>query len=230
MNINDLRPARDFARHFGVKAVVYGGPGSGKTPLINTAPRPVMLACEPGLLSMRGSTVPTFQAFTPDLIDEFFKWLFGSNEAKNFDTIAVDSASQMAEIYLAGAEKGTSKSGNKMHGLAAYGEMAKRTLEHLEPLYFMMHKHAYIICKQELSEEGNLKVKRPYFPGNMLPASIPYKYDQVLHLDIQNIPGHGQYKAFRCIGTIDVMARDRTGQLSEFEPPNFGELIKKAIS
>jgi hypothetical protein len=62
MDIRSLRPARDFAVQYGVKAIVYGPPGSGKTPVINTAPRPVMLVCEPGLLSMRTSTVPTFFA------------------------------------------------------------------------------------------------------------------------------------------------------------------------
>src|SRR6266550_5669972 len=115
MDQRSLRPARDFAINFGVKAVIYGPAGSGKTPIINTAPRPVMLACEPGLLSMRGSTVPSWQGYTPETIDEFFKWFFNSTETKNFDTLAVDSTSHMADIYLQAALK-TNK-----HGLQAYG-------------------------------------------------------------------------------------------------------------
>lgn len=223
MRYEDLRPARDFARNFGVKAVIYGPPGTGKTPIINTAPRPILLACEPGLLSMRGSTVPTYQAFTSDKIDEFFEWLFKSAESKNFDTVGIDSATQMAEIYLQGAQR-TNK-----HGLAAYGEMARNTIKQLEGLYFMMYKHVYLIAKQEIINTDNIRVKRPYFPGQQLPTEVPYKYDQILHLDIQNIPGAGHHKAFRCVGTIDVMARDRTGNLAEFEPPNFGQLVTKAM-
>lgn len=222
--MSNLRPARDFAQNFGVKAVVYGGAGSGKTPVINTCPRPVLLCCEPGMLSMRGSTVPTFQAFTPELIDEFFTWFFNSNESKNFDTIAIDSASHMAEIYLQSALK------SNKHGLAAYGEMATKTLKHLNILYFTQYKHAYVIAKQEIINENGLTLRRPYFPGKQLPVEMPHKYDQILHLDIQNIPGMGQYKAFRCVGSIDVMARDRTGMLNEFEPPNFGALITKCMS
>jgi len=118
MDIRSLRPAKDFAINYGVKAIVYGPPGKGKTPIISSAPRPVMLACEPGMLSMRNSTVPTWPAFTADKIDEFFKWCFHSNETKNFDTICVDSVSQMAEIYLQKATK------DNKHGLAAYGQMA----------------------------------------------------------------------------------------------------------
>lgn len=221
MNLQSLKPAKDFAIRFGVKAVVYGPAGSGKTPIINTAPRPLLLACEPGLLSMRNSMVPTFQAFTAKLIDEFFEWFFKSTETKNFDTIAVDSGSHMAEVYLERAKQ------NNKHGLAAYGQMAEDSLEHLNGLYWMQQKHVYLIAKQEITDKG---FKRPYFPGRQLPIEMPHKYDQILNLDIHNIPGMGQYKAFRCWGTIDTLARDRTGMLNEFEEPNFGKLVQKAMS
>lgn len=224
MNLNSLRPAKDFAIQYGVKAVIYGPPGSGKTPVLNTAPRPVMLACEPGLLSMRNSIVPTFPAFTADAVDEFFKWLFHSNETKNFDTIAVDSVSQMCEIYLQAAIK-TNK-----HGMAAYGEMARRSLEQINGLYFLQQKHTYLIAKQELKDQTGIAMKRPYFPGQQLPVEVPHKYDCVLQLDIHNVPMVGQTKAFRCIGSIDTVARNRTGNLNEFEEPNFGKLVQKCMA
>lgn len=230
MDARSLRPAKEFAQKFGVKALIYGPPGSGKTPIINSAPRPLLLACEPGLLSMRNSMVPTFQAFTSDLIDEFFKWFSSdTTEVKNFDTIAVDSTSQMAEIYLNAALTGKSKAGNKMHGLAAYGDMATRTIEHLEKLFFMPNKHVYLIAKENVANENGATYKKPQYPGNMLNDSIPYKYDCVLRLAIHNIPGAGQHKAFRCIGSIDEMARNRTGDLMEFEPPDFGALVAKCM-
>lgn len=223
MNIRDLKPARDFAQCFGIKAVIFGPAGSGKTPIINTAPRPVLLACEPGLLSMRGSNVPTWQGYTPETINAFFQWFFNSEETKNFDTLAVDSTSHMAEIYLQAAHK-TNK-----HGLAAYGEMATETLKHLNTLYYTRQKHTYLIAKQEIINENGLTLKRPYYPGRQLPIELPHKYDQILQLDIQNVPGVGQRKAFRCQSSIDVLARDRTGQLSEFEPPDFAAIVRKAM-
>lgn len=224
MNLASLRPAKDFALNYGVKAIVYGPPGSAKTPLINTAPRPVLLACEPGLLSMRGSNVPTWQGFTPAAIDDFFKWFFHSAETKNFDTLAIDSTSQMASIYLQDAEK-TNK-----HGLAAYGEMARRTMEHLNALYYTQYKHTYLIAKQELHTEGGFVIKRPYYPGKQLPVDLPHLYDAILQLDIQNVPGQGQTRAFRCRQSIDVVARNRTGTLDEFEPPDIGYIYRKAMA
>jgi hypothetical protein len=224
MNLSSLRPAKDFAINYGVKSIIYGPAGSGKTPLINTAPRPILMACEPGLLSMRNSMVPTFIASDAKRIDEFWEWVFNSNETKNFDTIGVDSVSQMCEIYLEKANK------ENKHGLAAYGQMATDVLKQLDKLYFLQYKHTYLIAKLEVKNGAVGSFSRPYYPGQQLPVAMPHKYDQILHLDIHNVPSVGQVRSFQCAPTIDVMARDRTGQLNMFEEPDFGKLVQKAMS
>lgn len=230
MKIGDLKPASAFARQYGFKSIVYGPPGSAKTPIINTAPRPVLLACESGMLSMRGSNVPTCEAHTPEAIDDFFKWFFHSGETKNFDTLAIDSGSHLCEIYLISLLNGTSKGGNKVHGQAAYGEMARLVMNHLRPLFYTQFKHTYIIAKQEFTNLNNISYARPYFPGKYLPVEIPHLYDAILNLNVHNVPGQGQIRAFRCNGGIDMMARDRSGRLNEYEPPDFGSLVAKAMS
>lgn len=217
MNINDLREAKEFAKTFGCKCVVYGPPGVGKTPIINTAPRPVLLATEPGLLSMRNSKVPTWVAPTKNKIDEFFKWFEHSAEAKNFDTLAIDSTSQMCNIAL---DESTSK-----HGLAQYGDMADYVYPYLKRLYYLPAKHMYLVAKEELTTDGK---RRPLYPGKFLPAEIPHLYDCILRVARVPIPNVGEQIAFQCNGTYDVVARNRTGTLADFEPPDFAALIKKA--
>lgn len=226
MQMSDLKAANEFSRHYGAKTLVYGAPGSAKTPLINTCPRPLMLACEPGLLSMRGSQVPTFQAFTGKAIDDFMKWFHESNERKNFDTLAIDSVSQLADIYLQEALSGTSQSGNKKHGLAAYGDMATKVMNHLRPIFFTQNIHTYLICK-EGTKDG---MKWPYAPGQQLLTEIPHLFDFILHLGVHNVPGIGQKLSFQCNQSFDVLARNRTGNLADFEQPDMGMLIKKAMS
>lgn len=225
MQAKDLRPAKAFAQRNGVKALVYGGPGAGKTPVFNTAPRPLLLAIEPGLLSMRNSDVPTWNAPTVERIEEFFLWFFQSAEAKQFDTLGVDSVSEMAEVYLA-----------KMlvkhaHGLKAYGETAEAVLKHVNKLYFMPEKHLYLICKQTAEVENGVSKRRPYFPGKQLNAEIPHKFDEIFHLGLHNIPGVvGQQKAFCTADQFDLMARDRSGSLNMFEPPDLTAIFKKAMA
>lgn len=231
MDIRDLRAAGEHAQNFGVKAIVFGPAGGGKTPILNTATRPVLLATEAGLLSMRGSTIPTYEAYTSQRIDEFFKWFFNSTETKNFDTLGIDSGSQMADIYLNAALKGTSKSGNKKHGMAAYGEMATDTMEHLRTLFYTRYKHVYLICKEQIADVDFQSLRRPYFPGQVLPVDVPHLYDFILRLAKTNIPGVvGEQLAFQCVGTMNIMARNRTGNLNDFEPPHFGKLVEKAMN
>lgn len=225
MDQRDLKMAHEFANSYGFKSIVYGAAGTGKTPLINTAPRPLLLACEPGLLSMRGSNVPTYHATDVSKIEEFFKWFLNSKEADQFDTLAVDSVSFMCDMYLEAGEKAGMK-----HGQQLYGYMAKKVMKHLLNLYFYKNKHMYLICKEEILDVNGSSYKRPYFPGKVLPASAPGQYDAILYLTKAFIPGvQGEQLAFKCIGGYDIMARNRTGTLSEYEPPNFSDIVAKAM-
>ncbi len=224
MDITHLRAAHEFAKAFGFKALVYGAAGTGKTPLFSTAPRPLLLACEPGLLSMRGSTVPTYQAFTVKEIEAFFEWFFNSAEANQFDTLGWDSLTYACEIYLEEGKK-TIK-----HGLQLYGDMAEKIIKNVLKLYFMRNKNLYLICKEEILDLNGTAYKRPSFPGKVLPVQIPGQFDAILYLCKTHIPGvQGEQLAFRCNGSYDVMARNRTGLLNDYEPPNFSELVRKAM-
>jgi len=223
MNASDLKEAREFAQNYGVKALVYGGPGSGKTPLVNTAPRPVLLAVEPGLLSMRTSRVPTRLAPTWKDIADFFEWFFKSNEAKQFDTLGIDSASQICEIHLRDNPRKVA------HGLQSYGKMAEDCGDIFHKLYYLQQKHIYMICKQEVEQTDGGSKLRPYFPGKDLNIKTPHLYDEVLQLGTFSVPGAGQVKAFQCHSSFDSYCRDRTGNLSQFEPPDLSALFAKCM-
>lgn len=226
MNINQLKPASQLAQRFGVKCVVYGGPGAGKTPVVKTAPRPVMCVVEPGMLSMRDADhVLAWDAYTADRIDEFFKWFFGSNESKQFDTLAIDSISQLAEIILT-QELNRCKDGRK-----AYGEMSRRVMDIVNNLYYYPQKHIYLIAKQTNSDENGVIVKRPFFPGQDLNVKIPHMYDEILHMGENLIPGVPKaVTCFRCIPAFNVTARDRSGRLYEFEPPDLSYIFAKCMT
>lgn len=219
----DLKPAGELARRMGVKSVIYGPPGSGKTPVINTAPRPVLLAVEPGLLSMRNSNVMTYEAYTVPRILEFFQWFFGSNESRNFDTLAIDSGSQIAEDFLSDELR------KKTDKRALYGNMSDRVMSLMNQLYHLPQKHIVIICKQDYSDVNGVVMKRPKFPGQDLHTKIPHLFDLVMHYDTYQVPGVGDAKALRCWGGYDTTCRDRSGRLAEFEQPNLTQIINKIM-
>lgn len=235
MNASQLVPAHKLAMRYGVKMLCYGAPGSGKTPLVNTAPRPVLLVTEPGMLSMRTSNVPCWVADTPSRIGEFFDWVRGSAEVKNFDTICVDSVSQMAETILA------QMMDKFRDGRKAYGEMSSACMEHLDLLFFMQQKHVYLIAKESVIETVNpvatttgiqiqtTQSKSYFFPGKDLHTKVGHRYDLIAHAERAMIPGHGEQRVLRTKPTDSIIARDRSGLLDEFEPHNLAALFTKAM-
>lgn len=230
LDIRDTRPAREFAHQFGVKAIVYGRPGTGKTPIIgNTSPRPLILMSEPGMLSMKNSNTPTYPAFTEAALDEFFKWWFESAETKAFDTLIWDSVSQAAEFIVEHLQTGKSKGGNKVHGQAAYGDMGTFMMDKINRLYFQQNKHIVLIAKWETLDLGGLLYARPYFPGKMLPTRVPHLYDLITQLGQFDIPGHGPDKAFKTAEELTQMGRDRSGNLATYEPADMGKIIAKCM-
>ena len=223
MNTSQLRPAHELAGRFGCKAIAYGGPGSAKTPLVNTCPRPVMCVTEPGMLSMRTSKVPCWEANTPERIKEFFEWLKLSNETKGFDTVAVDSLSQLAEIILIRALD------QNAHGLKAYGVMSETVQEYLTQMFYMPQKHIYLICKEGINDVT--KKRTPWFPGKELPVKVPHMYDEILHIGQHNVPGFiGPVHSIQTFDTFDTLARDRSGKLNSYEEPNMSKLFAKCMT
>lgn len=235
--MSNLKPASQLARRYGVKSVVFGAPGSGKTPLMNTAPRPVLLVTEPGMLSMRGSNIPAWEAYSAPLIVEFFDWFMKSREASNFDTLGIDSISNIAEIILA------EELSKVKHGMKAYGNMSERTMKIANDLFYMPQKHIVMIAKQALVENGRQTIlqngevtyepimqKRPFFPGKDLNVKVPHLFDNVLHLGEAMVPGQPKpVRALRTKEIPEVFARDRLGNLGELEPPDLSALFTKAM-
>lgn len=228
MNIRDLVPASELAKVFGVKALCYGPAGCGKTPTIITAPSPVILVCEPGARSLsKFTTLPAYEAYSVERIDEFWLWLCGSHEAKQFQTFGADSVSQMAEIKLA---QEMARNTNK---LRAYGEMANWVDDKLKRLYFLPEKHIYLVAKEEIIDFGAGKRARPYFPGKELHVRIPHLFDCIFRME--RIP-HPDPKmagqtvpAFRTKDDGYAHARSRFEALAEYEPTDLTYVIKKAM-
>ena len=226
MNLASLKPASELAQRFGVKSLVYGPPGSGKTPLATTAPNCVMCVIEPGMLSMRAATnVPAFEANTPEKIEEFFSWLFQSAEAKKFDTVFVDSISQVAEKFLE-RELKRNKDGRK-----AYGEMSQKVCDITNGLFYMPNKHVVLTAKMVKLEMDTGICKAPFFPGKDLDTKVPHMFDELFYLGLANVPGVNQaVNAIRTKETFGITARDRSGKLAELEQPNLAQIFAKCMA
>ena len=84
----------------GVKALVYGRSEAGKTYMARTAPAPIILSAESGLLSLRDVNLPVIEVDSVAKLADIHKWLLSSHEAKQFYTVYIDSISEIAEVVL----------------------------------------------------------------------------------------------------------------------------------
>ncbi len=206
----------------GVKLLVYGAAGVGKTALIATLPAPICLSAEGGLLSIQDANLPYIEIASMDDLREAFAWCRDSNEAAGFQSVALDSISEVAEVVLAFEMK------KQKDGRAAYGEMNTTMQELIRAFRDLPGKHVYMSAKLEKSaDEMGRMLYNPGMPGKSLTQGLPYFFDEVLALRVEKDGDGNTQRALMCDGDGLWLAKDRSGKLDAWEAPDLGAIIKK---
>ena len=220
MAIN-LRTTSD-AHTNGVKIVVYGQAGAGKTSLIPTLPKPVIISAEGGLLSISDSNTPFVEVNSMESLKEAYMWVAESKEAEVFESVAIDSLSEIAEVVLAYEKR------NNKDGRAAYGEMQAQVIEIMRAFRDLKGKHVFFSAKCEKSQDETGRVLyAPSMPGNKLAQQIPYLVDEVFALRVEKDADGVSQRALMCDSDGLWIAKDRSGKLSSWEAPDLGDIIAK---
>jgi hypothetical protein len=197
----------------GLKGIVYGMSGKGKTVLGASAPRPLFLSAERGLLSLRRFNLPYINIDSLVTLRNAFDWC-STPKANQFDTLILDSLSEVAEITLA-EQKGKTKDGRK-----AYGDMAEIITEIAKDFRDIPRKHCVLICKQGTAVDGpsGARFNLPAFPGQQLEKWAPYWYDFIFQLETFSGEQPGQIvRALRTQPDQYNQAKDRSGALATWE-------------
>lgn len=206
----------------GVKMLVYGAAGAGKTSLIPTLPAPVVLSAEGGLLSIAGASVPFVEVQDMDTLREAYVWLKESAEAKPYKSVCLDSISEVAEVVLA-AELRKNKDGR-----AAYGEMNSTMAELIRAFRDLPGRHVYMSAKLEKSQdETGRMLYNPSMPGKSLTQQLPYFFDFVFPLRVERDAESKTQRALMTDSDGLWLAKSRSHQLDAWEAPDLGAIIAK---
>jgi phage nucleotide-binding protein len=205
-----------------VKLLVYGQAGAGKTSLIPTLPHPVILSAEGGLLSIADTNLPFIEVATMDDLREAYQWLTKSVEAQAFESVALDSISEIAEVVL-NTEKKTTKDPRQ-----AYGAMQEQMADIIRGFRDLPGKHVYMSAKLEKTQDEMGRVLyAPSMPGNKTGQSLPYFFDEVLALRVEKDSEGNSRRALMCDSDGLWLAKDRSGKLQVWEDADLGVIIKK---
>lgn len=206
----------------GVKLLVYGQAGAGKTTLIPTLPNPIVLSAEGGLLSIQDAETPYLEITTMAELQEAYKWLAESAEAAQFESVAIDSISEIAEVCL-NYEKKVNKDPR-----AAYGAMQEQMADIIRAFRDLPAKHVYMSAKLEKTQDEMGRILyAPSMPGNKTGQSLPYFFDEVLALRVEKDADGATQRALMCDSDGLWLAKDRSGKLDAWEAPDLTVIINK---
>lgn len=206
----------------GVKLLVYGNAGSGKTSLIPTLPNPVVFSAEGGLLSIADADLPFVEVSSYDTLMEAYRWVTEADEAKHFESIALDSISEIAEVVL-NHEKKVAKDPRQ-----AYGAMQEQMADIIRAFRDIPGKHIYFTAKcEKATDESGRILYAPSMPGNKTGQQLPYFFDEVLALRVEKDAEGLSQRALMCDSDGIWQAKDRSGKLDTWEAPDLGAIIAK---
>ena len=205
----------------GVKLLVYGQAGAGKTTLSATMPNPIIISAEGGLLSIQSADLPYIEVNSMESLREAFEYVSGP-QGEQYASVVLDSLSEIGEVVLI-AEREKNKDGR-----AAYGEMAAQMTSIIRAFRDLPGKHVLMTAKVEKAQDESGRILySPSLPGNKVAQSLPYFFDEVLALRVEKDADGVTQRALMCDSDGLWVAKDRSGRLDPWEMPDAGAIIGK---
>lgn len=223
-----MRTTQGVGRHQGVKSLVFGGAGAGKTTLMATAMgySPIILSAESGLLSLSNYNIPFFDINTIADFEEAYKWLAFSQESLQFGLVGCDSISEIAEVLL------TKLKASAKDPRQAYGDVVTDCVALLRKLRDLPGRNVLVTAKMEYIKGEGLALPKyqPSMPGSKLGAALPYLFDEVFFLGISQPDAQGKtFRYLQTCATMDKDCKDRSGLLAAYEAPDMGYILNKIL-
>ena len=223
-----LKSTKDAASS-GIKALVYGLSGIGKTALAATTgdlANTVIASAENGLLSLRQFDIDAVQIDTIDDLYSLWDWLTTDHAGLSKKWLIVDSISEIAEVILINQKKVT-VNGKLVDPRQAYGAMQDQMIALIRafrdlPLNVVMIAK----CEKAQDENGRL-LNYPSTPGNKLGQALPYMFDEVWAMRIQKDAQGFEHRVIQTQPDYNWTAKDRSGALEALEAPNLADILAK---
>lgn len=209
----------------GIKVLVYGKTGAGKTRLCATAPKPLIIAAEGGMLTLRKHTIPVIEIASYDDLLDAFTWVSENKKASRFETICLDSISEIGDIVLQEAKK------NVRDKRQAYGELLDEMMILVKKFRDLKGKHVYLSAREAklIDSEDSTVFYLPDMPGSKLGSKLPYCFDEVFRLEVAT-KNKKRVRYLRTVSTTKVEAKDRSDVLSAKEQPNLTKIFEKIVN
>lgn len=222
-----LTSTKDAAALSGMKFLVHGPAGAGKTRLCATTGEPtIIISAESGVLSLREFDIPVIEVKSLDQLYEAYDFVVNTEQGQAFKWVCLDSISEIAEVVL-NHEKKTAKDPRQ-----AYGALAEKMTDLIRAFRDLPGRNVYFSCKQERSkdEQSGAMLYFPSMPGNMLKQGVGYFFDFVFALRVEKDAEGNPTRWLQTSRDFNFEAKDRSGALDMFESPDLSAIAAKVTS
>lgn len=218
-----LVSSREAAALHGVKVLVYGQAGAGKTVLASTTGgNPIIISAEAGLLSIRDKDIPVLVVKTIQDVQEAYSFLL-SDEGAQYDWVILDSISEIADVVLS-TEKKLTKDPRQ-----AYGALQEQMADLIRAFRDLPGRNVYMSAKMERlkDEMTGAMLYAPSMPGQKLGQALPYWFDEVFALRVEKNEAGETLRLLQTASDLQYQAKDRSGALETWEAPDLANILQK---
>lgn len=222
-----LTSTKDSAAINGLKFLVHGPAGAGKTSLCATTHEPtIIISAESGLLSLRQHDIPVIEVKDLASLYEAYDFVANAAEGQQFKWVCLDSISEIGEVVL-NHERKVAKDPRQ-----AYGALAEKMTDLIRAFRDLPARNVYFSCKQERSkdEQSGAMLYFPSMPGNMLKQGVSYFFDFVFALRVEKDADGNPTRWLQTQRDFNYEAKDRSGSLDMFEAPDLSAIASKVTT
>lgn len=212
-----------------VKLTCYGQAGVGKTVLCSTAPKPLIISAEAGLLSLASQDVPVIEVANFAELQAAYAYV--KDKGVEFETICLDSISDVAEQVLDQAmddlRRTSLAEGKNMDPRQGYGKMAIEMMK-LTRAFRNLNKHIVFTAKMGHVQDDIAKVTRfgPMLPGQMYTQNFPYLMDILCCMRVAK----DSTRYLQTQPDLQYLCKDRSGKLDQVEEPDLLNIFTKVTN
>jgi RecA/RadA recombinase len=158
----------------GFRGIIYGPGGVGKTRLAIKAPAPLVLDIERKLDSLGGHDIPYHQPANFAEAEGMLDWYIGSDEARQYETLFVDSGTALADMALEEAKP------KHKNGMQAYGELAERVSVFINKIRDSRNGNIVLLAQLDrVQDEMGAMLNGPLTPGKALSSVFQHRLPYV---------------------------------------------------
>jgi len=221
-----------------LKMLVYGTSGVGKTVFGSTAPAPLFLDAEGGMLSVSDKNIDRIK--TGEFKDVKDVFMFLKNEKHEYKTVVLDSLTEIQKKSMDGILKANDRDMPRINDWGTNIEQTRRMVRNFRDLPLNVIMTALEHAEKE-EDDGSIVIQ-PAVQGKTLPQEVMGFMDIVGYMVAREKKNETDkdskektkakieiVRAIRVQPTATVSAKDRSDKLGIWVKPDFNGIYEKVF-